>query len=203
MTGQSAVSQKSQNLEEVMAFIYDIPKMQDRFSNKSLGDFFVSKGYKGCTVQIIKDKKNDENSKPFWSGRIRFKNAAYLKKATQELKYFQVEGYQLRMLSYDTNLARCPQESMYSKPDNSEENCNLVVKGLNPEMTELELESYFSKFGPVGSCKIAKDETGKSKTYGFVWFQRGQDANTAMLSFKDGEMPYTLDWYKILGKRPS
>ena len=106
MTGQSAASQRSQNIEDVMAFIYDIPKLSDKFSNKIITDFFLSKGYKGCTVQIIKEKKDDENSKPFWSGRVRFKNAAYLKKANQELKYFELEGYSLRMLSYDTNLAR-------------------------------------------------------------------------------------------------
>jgi len=86
------------------------------------------------------------------------------------------------------------------KPDNSEEKCNIVVKGLSPTMTDGQLEAYFAnKYGPVQNCKVAKDDmTGKSKTYGFVWFKEGKHANAAMLDFKCGKSPYTLDWYKIL-----
>lgn len=61
-------------MEDVIAFIYDIPKNPEIFSNKSIANFFIENGFKGCSVQIVKDKKEDENSKPFWSGRIRFKN---------------------------------------------------------------------------------------------------------------------------------
>ena len=53
--------------------------------------------------------------------------------------------------------------------------------------------------------KIAKDPvTYESKSYGFVWFEKGNDANAAMLDFKGNrDIPYTLDWYKILAQRPS
>jgi RNA recognition motif-containing protein len=121
-------------------------------------------------------------------------------------KYFEIGGYQLRMLNYTPNLAFGGGSEMeVAKPDNSEEKCNLVVKGLNPEMTDQELDAYFSKYGPVKNCKIAKDPvTGKSKSYGFVWFQNGKDANAAMLDFKaNRDKPYTLDWYKILAQRPN
>ena len=66
-------------------------------------------------------------------------------------------------------------------------------------MTDFQLEEYFSKYGPVRNCKIAKDSiSGRSKTYGFVWFEEGQHANTAMLDSKAGQTPFTMDWYKIL-----
>jgi len=109
------------------------------------------------------------------------------------------------MLNYTPNLAYGGITDGAAKPDNSEENCNLVVKGLNPEMVDSELESYFSKYGPVKGCKVSKDPvTGASKGYGFVWFQSGKDANSAMLDFKGNrDKPYTLDWYKILAQRPS
>jgi RNA recognition motif-containing protein len=88
------------------------------------------------------------------------------------------------------------------KPDNSEENCNIFVKGFDESMTEEMLEKFFRSYGPVKSCKIAKDsETGKSKCYGFVWFEEGKYANAAMLDFKSGGIPFKIDWYKILAKR--
>ena len=66
-------SAQSKNFEEIMAKIYDIPK-NPVFTNKSLTAFFQSNGYKGASVQIKKDSKNDENSKPFWSATIKFKS---------------------------------------------------------------------------------------------------------------------------------
>lgn len=108
------------------------------------------------------------------------------------------------MLDYTPNLAHGGFTDG-AKPDNSEENCNLVVKGLNPEMVDSELETYFKQYGPIKGCKISKDPiTGASRCYGFVWFQSGKDANSAMLDFKgDRNKPYALDWYKILAQRPS
>jgi len=83
------------------------------------------------------------------------------------------------------------QNTKKNKPDNSEERCNLVVKGLDPEMTEKCLEKYFTKFGNVKSCKIAKDpESGKSRTYGFIWFENPRDATRAMNEKKAGKMEF-------------
>ena len=87
-------------------------------------------------------------------------------------------------------------------PDNSEEKCNIVVKGLDAEVTDKNLEEYFRQFGPIKNCKVAKDPTtGQSKTYGYVWFERSRDANMAMLKYKSGELRWTIDWYKILSQR--
>lgn len=75
-----------------------------------------------------------------------------------------------------------------SKPDNSDEKskCNIVVKGLDDDMTDEDLEKYFTNYGPVRSCKVAKDPvSGQSKLYGFVWFKEARDANKAMLDFRN------------------
>lgn len=69
-------------------------------------------------------------------------------------------------------------------------------------MLDSELEAFFAKrYGPVQNCKVAKDASGRPKTYGFVWFREGRHANAAMLDFKSGTSPFKLDWYKILGQR--
>jgi len=72
------------------------------------------------------------------------------------------------------------------------------VKGIPLDMNEQEFEDYFSyKYGPVKSCKISKDpQTGKSRSYGFVWFENGKDANMAMLDYVSGNSKFRLEWYK-------
>jgi RNA recognition motif-containing protein len=66
-----------------------------------------------------------------------------------------MKGYQIRLLSYDQNLVNSKtlpvsKTPSCKKPDNSEEKCNLVVKGLYPSMTDKDLEEFFAnKYGPV------------------------------------------------------
>jgi RNA recognition motif-containing protein len=53
-------------------------------------------------------------------------------------------------------------------------------------MTDEDLEKYFTNYGPVRSCKVAKDPvSGQSKLYGFVWFKEARDANKAMLDYRN------------------
>lgn len=133
------------------------------------------------------------------------------------LKFIEMDGYHIRLLEYQLSLAnqqkikrslvseadhRFMVERACKKPDNSEEKCNLVVKNLPLHISELELECYFSEnYGPVQSCKIAKQPNGRPKPYGFVWFKEGRDANKAILESKSGKCPFKLEWYQILSQR--
>jgi RNA recognition motif-containing protein len=51
----------------------------------------------------------------------------------------------------------CKSTVKEGKPDNSGDNCNLVVKGVPHEWNNQDLETYFKNYGPVRSVKIAKD----------------------------------------------
>lgn len=65
----------------------------------------------------------------------------------------------------------------------------LYVGNLPYSVTEESLESLFSKFGPVESVVIVKDrETGRTKGFGFVEFEKQADAESALeLNRKDFE----------------
>lgn len=88
----TASSARSSKLEDVLAYIYDIPK-SPAFTNKSLTAYFQENGWKNTQVQIVKDCNNDENSKPFRTARVKFYTSAYLKQASEKLKYFEFEGH--------------------------------------------------------------------------------------------------------------
>ncbi|CAK9165324.1 unnamed protein product [Ilex paraguariensis] len=56
---------------------------------------------------------------------------------------------------------------------------NLFVKNLHPSVSSARLQSIFSKFGNIISCKVA-EENGKSKGFGFVQYDREGSAITAL-----------------------
>lgn len=57
---------------------------------------------------------------------------------------------------------------------------NLYVKNLDPEMTQEEFETLFKSFGNVTSAALSVDEEGKSKGFGFVNFEKHEEAQAAV-----------------------
>jgi len=65
---------------------------------------------------------------------------------------------------------------------------NIYVKNVNPEVTQEEFEKLFSKYGPYISCALAKDESGASKGFGFVNYEKHEDAKKAVEELHDSEL---------------
>ncbi|XP_065090257.1 ELAV-like protein 4 isoform X4 [Ochlerotatus camptorhynchus] len=58
---------------------------------------------------------------------------------------------------------------------------NLIVNYLPQQMTQEEIRSLFSSIGEVESCKLIRDKvTGQSLGYGFVNYQKVEDASKAI-----------------------
>nr|XP_043616404.1 polyadenylate-binding protein 2-like [Erigeron canadensis] len=57
---------------------------------------------------------------------------------------------------------------------------NLFVKNLDLKVNEGKLEEIFGVFGWIRSCKIAKDDDGNSKGFGFVQFYSEESASNAL-----------------------
>lgn len=56
-----------------------------------------------------------------------------------------------------------------------------------PDIKEEELKELFSGFGPIVSVLIQRDEAGNSKGFGFVNFERHEDAERAVQQMNDTE----------------
>lgn len=57
---------------------------------------------------------------------------------------------------------------------------NLYLKNLEDDMTEERLRSEFSTFGEIQSCKIAVDDKGNSRGFGFICFTTPEEAQKAI-----------------------
>lgn len=57
---------------------------------------------------------------------------------------------------------------------------NIFVKNLDASVEDDQLRELFSKFGPITSCVVQKDENGKSKEFGFINFENHADAKKAV-----------------------
>jgi polyadenylate-binding protein len=57
---------------------------------------------------------------------------------------------------------------------------NIFIKNLDPTIDHKALHDTFSAFGNILSCKIALDEEGRSKGYGFVHYESQEFAEKAI-----------------------
>lgn len=77
---------------------------------------------------------------------------------------------------------------------------NLYVKNLDDSIGDDELMAHFSGYGPITSAKVMTEESGRSKGFGFVCFERPQDATTAVTEC-NGKLFRSKPLYVALAQR--
>ena len=102
-------------------------------------------------------------------GYVNYHNMADGEKALQELNYAPIKGVPCRI--------------MWSQRDPSVRRSgdgNVFIKDLDASIDNKALHELFSSFGNILSCKVALDERGNSKGYGFVHFETKESADEAI-----------------------
>jgi len=72
---------------------------------------------------------------------------------------------------------------------NKYHNINLYVKHIEDDVDEETLKKEFSQFGEVKSCKIAHDDKGFSKGFGFICFSTPEEAQRAIKEMNSKILP--------------
>ena len=77
--------------------------------------------------------------------------------------------YELKQLSYNNNF-----ENIFNNKNISEENKQVFIKGISPEITEEELKEYINKKAPLikyKNIRLVFDINGKNKGFAFIDFE--------------------------------
>ncbi|KAG5857121.1 hypothetical protein ANANG_G00015200 [Anguilla anguilla] len=65
---------------------------------------------------------------------------------------------------------------------------NVYIKNFGDDMNDEKLKEIFGKYGPALSIRVMMDDSGKSKGFGFVSFERHEDAQKAVDDMNGKEM---------------
>lgn len=77
---------------------------------------------------------------------------------------------------------------------------NLYIKNLGDAYDDNRLRSEFAQFGNITSCKVMRDQKGKSKGFGFVCFTTPEEATKAVTEM-NGRMSGGKPLYVALAQR--
>ena len=100
---------------------------------------------------------------------VNYNNAADGERALEELNYTLIKGRPCRIMwsQRDPALRKTGQG-------------NIFIKNLDAIIDNKALHDTFAAFGNILSCKVAQDEFGNSKGYGFVHYETGESAINAI-----------------------
>ncbi|KAL0946582.1 hypothetical protein HGRIS_012784 [Hohenbuehelia grisea] len=102
---------------------------------------------------------------------VNYLNAADGERALEQLNYSLIKNRPCRIMwsQRDPALRKTGQG-------------NIFIKNLDEQIDNKALHDTFVAFGNVLSCKVATDEQGRSKGYGFVHYETGEAAENAIKS---------------------
>lgn len=100
---------------------------------------------------------------------VNYNNTADGERALEDLNYTLIKGKPCRIMwsQRDPALRKTGQG-------------NVFIKNLDSAIDNKALHDTFAAFGKILSCKVAQDEFGNSKGYGFVHYETAEAANNAI-----------------------
>ena len=92
------------------------------------------------------------------------------------------------MLAQYDLIGRKPIRILHKGDPKQKIEANLFVKNIDPSVSFKELHNHFSKAGPVLSVKIAYNKAGQHLGYGYVQFEKVEDALKAIEEFNGSKL---------------
>uniref|UniRef100_G1Q2E8 Polyadenylate-binding protein n=1 Tax=Myotis lucifugus TaxID=59463 RepID=G1Q2E8_MYOLU len=137
--------------------------------NKELYDLFAAFG------TILSCKVASDENGPKGHGFVHFETREAAEKAIAEMNGTLVKERKVFVGQF-----KRPNQREAERRAKVEEYTNVYVKNFGEGMTDECLLEIFSQYGPLSSVKVMTDDSGKSKGFGFIRFERHVDAKKAV-----------------------
>ncbi|GLB33502.1 putative PAB1 protein [Lyophyllum shimeji] len=155
-----------------------IKNLDEAIDNKALHDTFAAFGnVLSCKVAT------DEHGRSKGYGYVHYETAEAAEHAIKS-----VNGMLLNDKKVYVGLHISRKERQSKLDEMKAQFTNLYVKNIDTELTQEEFEKLFSQFGNVTSAVISVDEEGKGKGFGFVNFEKHEEAQKAVDELHDTEL---------------
>ncbi|KAG8877260.1 Protein phosphatase PP2A regulatory subunit B [Tulasnella sp. 331] len=154
-----------------------IKNLDENIDNKSLHDTFVAFGnVLSCKVAT------DETGQSKGYGYVHYETAEAADAAIKAVNGMLLND---KKVYVGHHISRKERQSKIDEMKS--QYTNLYIKNLDTEVTEPEFTELFEKFGQITSSRLEHDEEGKSRGFGFVNYEKHEDAAKAVEELHEKE----------------
>ncbi|XP_054431913.1 polyadenylate-binding protein 1-like [Pteronotus mesoamericanus] len=146
-----------------------IKNLNKSMNKKALYDTFSAFG------NILSCKVVCDETRSKCYGFVHFETQEAAERAIEKMN-----GVLLNDRKVFVGLFKAPKERERELGASANKFTNICIKNLGEDMDDEHLKDLFGKFGPALNMKVIADESGKSKGFGFVCFERHEDAQKAV-----------------------
>lgn len=135
----------------------------ETYYDLDLFKLFKNRGY---NIKSATSMTNQQTGQPLHYGNLSFYTQEEAEKCQREMNNLMYKGKPLVLYFMGTK--------------DFDAKANLIVTGLNKEITQQEFYDIFCKFGKIRSCKLEIFTTGESRGFGYVQYDKQEEAKEAI-----------------------
>jgi len=137
--------------------------LDENIHEETLHDFFSRFG----PLHFVRIMRDQTSGKSRGFGFVNFLYPRDAETARQYAQYEKLGRKHIRIM-FKRNVRDLPSEA------------NIYIKNLDPNVTVKDVHSLFSQVGPILSCRVAVNNEGISLGYGYVQFEKKEDADRCL-----------------------